>query len=72
MIISTGDKLHPKAEVLLIDFKRGTVDFRWLEEDESPSKIYSGDCMTHAVVTSFETAEKEIGDAVKAEIAKVG
>ena len=44
MIIALDNLTHPEAEILLIDFKTGKVDFKWLEADESPSKIYSGDC----------------------------
>ena len=63
MIIETGDKTHPKAEILLIDFKTGKVDFKWLEEDESPSKIYSGDCSM--MVNSVDLRAATTLDAAK-------
>ena len=45
MIINLGHPAHPKAEILKVDFRANQVDFRWLNEDESPSEIYPGDCV---------------------------
>jgi len=60
MIINLGHPTHPKAEILLIDFKKGKVDFRWLEADETPSKIYSGDCSATVELAAVKTlAEAE-------------
>jgi len=60
----TGDITHPKAKVALVDFRHGFADFQWLEADETPSKIYTGDCKIPVTLTSLDTAKTEITAAL--------
>jgi hypothetical protein len=71
MIVELDTGPHPKAEILAIDFDKGTADFRWLDEKGEVSKIYSGVCMTK--VAALEISEKsktDITTAIKAESVK--
>jgi len=65
MIINLGHPAHPKAEILKVDFRANQVDFRWLNEDESPSEIYPGDCVL-SVDLSETTSALEVETAIQA------
>ena len=69
MIIKLNSELKPMAEILNINLERGQVDFRWLEADGSPSKVYASVCMTtydNKKIVGIPT-EAEIAEAIEKE-----
>ncbi len=60
MIVNLTSKTHPQAEIVSINLRAGTVDFRWIGEG-----LYSGDCSIPVEISSMENAEAEITVALE-------
>lgn len=65
MIFEINSETHPKVKILFIDYRKNTVDFQWLDEEEKALEIYTGDCMVACAITSPETMESEIVAAIE-------